>query len=387
MCTFVPFLHTLSGFGDCRAHATGVILPVTAPARMPNVNGPRTLLAALLVTTVIVSGAVSAQTLSAAAPPGSSSYSQILDRYQHGATDALAALIALGDTDVAVGQKVIVEAFKGSRVGPGSPEWLRLRVAALLHVEAAFDLAGRDPGRAFRHLKVARADLDTIAERGRDSFVRDCWVMLIAFYQGRFELVRAHELGRAAQESAGESPELWLAAGVTEEMAWTMSHADGYHGSIAGDLKEAESGYRKALAAQPDLVEARLRLGRVVTLRGDIDGALRELDALRSLNDDGFRYLAHLFAGDALERGGRAPAAEQRYIAAFAALPEGQSARLALAHLRHAAGARAAAAEAARATALDRSGGETVDPWFWYTRGLSWRTGYLLSTLREQVRR
>src|SRR5258705_2940316 len=166
--------------------------------------------------------------------------------------------------------------------------------------------------------------------------------MLIVFCEGRFELVRARELARAAHESAGDSPELWLAAGVTEEMAWTMSHSDGYHGLIAGDLKEAESAYRKALAAQPDLVEARLRLGRVLTLRGDFDGALRELAALRSIEDGGFRYLAHLFSGDALERCGRSPAAEQRYIAAFAALPEGQSARLALAHLRHAAGARAA---------------------------------------------
>ena len=211
--------------------------------------------------------------------------------------------------------------------------------------------------------------------------------MLIAFYQGRFELVRAHELAQAAHESAGDSPELWLAAGVTEEMAWMMTHADDYHGFIAGDLKVAESAYRKALTAQPDLVEARLRLGRVLTFRGDIDDALRELDALRSIDDAGFRYLAQLFAGDALERAGRAPAAEQRYIAAFAALPEGQSARLALAHLRHAAGARAAAAEAATAAALDRRGGETVDPWFWYSRGLTWRAGRLLSSLREQVRR
>jgi tetratricopeptide (TPR) repeat protein len=354
---------------------------------MPTVNGHRTLLAALLATSLIASRAASAQTLPAAAPPGSYSYSQILDRYQHGDTDALAALIALSDTDVAFGQKVIVDAFERSRGGDGSPAWLRLRVAALIHVEAAFDLADRDPGRAYRHLRVAREYLDTSAERGRDSFVRDCWVMLIAFYQGRFELVRAHELAQAAHESAGDSPELWLAAGVTEEMAWMMTHADDYHGFIAGDLKEAESAYRKALAAQPDLVEARLRLGRVLTLRGDIDGALRVLDALRSIDDAGFRYLADLFAGDALERGGRAPAAEQRYIAAFAALPEGQSARLALAHLRHAAGARAAAAEAANAAALDRRVGETVDPWFWYSRGLSWRTGRLLSTLREQVRR
>jgi hypothetical protein len=68
-------------------------------------------------------------------------------------------------------------------------------------------------------------------------------------------------------------------------------------------------------------------------------------------------------------------------------LPEGQSARLALAHLRHAAGARAAAAEAVRATAVDRGVGETVDPWFWYTRGLFWRAAGYMRALRAQVQR
>jgi tetratricopeptide (TPR) repeat protein len=387
LCDRVPFSHTVGLFGDCRRTRPGLFSHSRSPLRMTTVNGHRTLLAALLATALVASRTSSAQTLPAAEAPGSYSYSQILDRYQQGGANALGALIALSDTDVALGQKMIVDAFEGSPGGDMSPVSRRLRLAALIHVEAAFELADRDPGRAYRHLRVARADLDTIAKRGRVSFVRDCWVLLIAFYQGRFELVRAHELSRAARDSAGDSAELWLADGVTEEMAWTMAHADDYHGPIAGDLKDAESAYRKALRARPDLEEARLRLGRVLTLRGDIDGGLRELDALRSIDDSAFRYLAHLFAGDAFERSGRAPAAEQRDIAAFAALPEGQSARLALAHLRHAAGARAAAAEAAGAATLDRRAGETVDPWYWYTRGLFWRAGRLLTTLRDEVRR
>jgi hypothetical protein len=125
----------------------------------------------------------------------------------------------------------------------------------------------------------------------------------------------------------------------------------------------------------------------VLTLRGDYEGALRALSATRSPEDAGFRYLRHLFEGDALERRGNAAEAEQRYLGAFAAVPEGQSARLALAHLRHAAGARAAAAEAVRATAVDRGVGETVDPWFWYTRGLFWRAAGYMRALRAQVQR
>jgi tetratricopeptide (TPR) repeat protein len=348
-------------------------------------KGPRTFVVALMATALIASRAASAQTPTDGAPPGAHAYSQVLDRYQHGDGDAVAALIALHDTDVAAGQKVIVQAFERSR--GLAPAAARLRLAALIHIEAVFDLAGRDRGQALlRHQAIARADLDALAERGRDGFVRDCWMLLIAFYQGRLELVAAHALWQAAHKSAGDSPELWLAAGVTEEMAWTMVHSDDYEGMVAGSLKEAESAYRKALDRQPDLVEARLRLGRVLTLKGDNDGALREFDALRATDDSGFRYLAHLFAGDALERSGRRQAAEGRYIAAFAALPEGQSARLALTQIRHAAGARTAAADAARA-ALDRRVGETADPWLWYTVGLSWRAGHLLSALREQVRR
>jgi tetratricopeptide (TPR) repeat protein len=217
--------------------------------------------------------------------------------------------------------------------------------------------------------------------------VRDWWLLVISVFQGQFDLVMANELGRQARDSAGESPELWLAIGVTEEMAWTVSADAGVEYPFKGDLQDAESAYRRALAGQPDLVEARVRLGRVLTLRGAIDESLRVLGAIGAGEDAESRYLARLFEGEALERSGKVAEAEQRYFAAFAAVPRAQSARLALARLRHLNGQRAEAAAAVRATADDRGAAEDTDPWFWYTRGLLWRAPEYLQGLRAAVER
>jgi hypothetical protein len=99
------------------------------------------------------------------------------------------------------------------------------------------------------------------------------------------------------------------------------------------------------------------------------------------------RYLARLFEGEALERSGKVAEAEQRYFAAFAAVPRAQSARLALAHLRHLNGQRAEATATVRATAEDRGATEDTDPWFWYARGLLWRAPEYLQGLRATIER
>jgi hypothetical protein len=64
-----------------------------------------------------------------------------------------------------------------------------------------------------------------------------------------------------------------------------------------------------------------------------------------------------------------------------------QSARLALAHLRHLNGRRADAAATVRTTAADRTAPDDDDPWFWYTHGLLWRAPEYLQRLRAAVGR
>lgn len=344
----------------------------------------RAVLAAALAITILLPRAGSAQAPSATVAPAPVSYADILDLYRRGRTDeALAALATLSDRDVKWNQKQIIQSLVPSP--SADPRAATVRIAALMHAQAAFWLIDKSPTGAQRHLAVARTYIEKLASREQDSFVRGWWVMVIGFFQGRFDLRTATQFTRAARVSAGNSPELFLAEGVTEEMNWTRAQDDNARYKVGGDLQAAESAYRKALAGDSELVEARLRLGRVLTLRGELDNAVRTLDPLASTEDVGFRYLAQLFTGDVLERQGHVAAAEQRYLAAFAALPTGQSARLALANLRHAAGARTAAADAVRATTSDRGVAEAIDPWFLYIHGLYWRTGVYLRTLLKEV--
>jgi tetratricopeptide (TPR) repeat protein len=341
----------------------------------------RTFLIGLLVAGIAIPHAALAQ---APAPP---SYLQILKLYEHGRIDeALAALAMIADSKVQSGQKLIFKTLEQTIPGEAPAAAGLLRVGALIHAAEAFRLAHHDPGGAVRHLNVARAYVAKVQPRGREpSFVRDWWLMVISVFQGHFDLVMANELGRQARDSVGESPELLLAIGVTQEMAWTKTHDDDGEFSLKGDVEDAESAYRKALTLQPDLVEARLRLGRILTLRGRIDDALETLGPIDAAADPASRYLGRLFEGEALERAGRAAEAEQRYLAAFAALPEAQSARLALAHLRHAHGARTEAANEVRGIALNQRVGETVDPWYWYLRGLYCRADGYMRSLQAQV--
>jgi hypothetical protein len=64
------------------------------------------------------------------------------------------------------------------------------------------------------------------------------------------------------------------------------------------EMRTAIAFFRRALAAAPDLCEARLRLGRLLYLQGDLDGATRELDAaIATSPPPPMRYLAALFRG------------------------------------------------------------------------------------------
>jgi tetratricopeptide (TPR) repeat protein len=321
--------------------------------------------------------------------PAAPSYTEILELYQqHRIVEALAALATIADSKVQSGQKLIFKTLEQTVPGETPAAAGLLRAGALIHAEEAFHLADHDSAGTVRHLNVARAYVHKIASGGREPlFVRDWWLLVISVFQGQFDLVMANELGRQARDIVGESPELLLAIGVTQEMAWTKAHDDDGKSPLNGDVGDAEYAYRKALTLQPDLVEARVRLGRVLTLRGEIDESLRVLGAVGAADDAESRYLARLFEGDALERRGNFAQAEQQYLAAFAAVPRAQSARVALAHLRHLNGPRADAAATVRATTEDRTAGDDTDPWFWYTQGLLWRVPEYVHRLRAAVQR
>jgi tetratricopeptide (TPR) repeat protein len=150
---------------------------------------------------------------------------------------------------------------------------------------------------------------------------------------------------------------------------------------------DAERLFRRALRIDPSLVEARVRLGRLLVLRDRPAEAIKELaTALETNGDPVVAFYAHLFAGRAERAVGRLDAAAAHYRAAQALFPEAQSALLG--------GSQVALLQADQAGALapiqklsrivpDRSSG--TDPWWHYGIGIGRNADTLLRALWKTV--
>ena len=117
-------------------------------------------------------------------------------------------------------------------------------------------------------------------------------------------------------------------ASLAEEFALRGRDSDAQRAREA-----AEKALRDALALDPGLQEARLRLGKLLLdLRRAVEAEslLAEVDERGA--DDRQRYLARLFLGRVADRLGRPEEAPRLYGRALEAWPDSQAARLALAH-------------------------------------------------------
>lgn len=153
--------------------------------------------------------------------------------------------------------------------------------------------------------------------------------------------------------------------------------------------RDAEEHLRQALAVDPNLLEARLRLGRVLTLRGRFDEAARELGIVAKQTRAGAEnYLANLFLGAVCQRQPRIEEAMIPYRQAHATRPRAQAARMALAYGHASRGEK----ETARRMVLDAlaepwPAPRELDPWRDYARG-RWQEGEeRLEKLRQRVSR
>src|SRR5207247_6947749 len=105
-------------------------------------------------------------------------------------------------------------------------------------------------------------------------------------------------------------------------------------GSDHAEWRQAETFYQRALAAKPDMVEARLRHGRVLSLLGKHDEGAAELErALAVIDEPRLRFYGQLFLGGAEEGRGRFGPAHDAYLDAEQLFPAAQSPRIALARL------------------------------------------------------
>jgi hypothetical protein len=173
--------------------------------------------------------------------------------------------------------------------------------------------------------------------------------------------------------------------GVARNSSSYTSEGSGYGGTLPGaTLVQAEGHYEQALASDPRLDEARLRLAHVRLLMGRTQDALRDLDRVAAeAVQSRQRYLAWLFAGYGRERQGDVAGAAAAYRACLAHEPRTQTALLALGRSLDQLGDKAGAQEAFfGASAHDAP----FDPWWSYGAGQPERFDDLVAQLRELVK-
>lgn len=323
-------------------------------------------------------------------PRAADSYADILAEYDSGnQSAALERLATLSPQRVDEGFELLLSRLSAA-LG---------QTAAAMHTEAAFRPLTLTSSRSSAH----HLDLATqLVEKGQPvkgrlarplpkspvwpvtgEFRRLWYVTVITALEATGQLGSATKYTDQARELFHKDPDVLLLAAIAEEMrasARTEGLADG---DRRKSLEHAERYLRDAVAANPDRLEAQLRLGRVLYLRHD--PAARDV-LLRVTNapDARLRYLSALFLGAVCDAQQDALSAQTWYTKAMKEMPNGQAAVLALSEHRYSNGDLKGAAAVLPAAIGDQN---VADPWWTYVFGEHWRTPMLLDALRKARQR
>ena len=205
------------------------------------------------------------------------------------------------------------------------------------------------------HWEVARMLIDALSGLpSQDQAAREWYVATTAHMQSRRLLGYAGQNLKYALEKFPNDEKILFYAGVLHE-TWASPlnqvlispKVKTNFGSRESELKLAREFFRKAIKANPNFAEARLRLGRVTGLLGGHADAADELRrSAASIQDPQLRYYAALYLGCELEMLLRTAEAREQYEQAAMLYPAAQSPLLALSQLARAgddiAGAQAA---------------------------------------------
>jgi VWFA-related protein len=243
---------------------------------------------------------------------------------------------------------------------------VRRRAALQLHTALAFRLwAHARAPEAEAQIAIARA---VLAKDPPAGLQRD-WLLEVGYFQlAGSSLAKALDYFDDATRLYPESAEAWLGAGMCHEFT---AFPDGFvfaAGTTRDAAGKATRAYRQAARLDAGLLEARLRLGRVLGLSGAYEEAEKEFAAVESSGDGRLTSLARIFQGGLRDARGDLLGAVRHYEAALLADPESSMAAFALSEALHRSGRHGPAADAL-AAALRPSTSTELSPWFAYHLG------------------
>jgi hypothetical protein len=340
----------------------------------------------------------------------SPAYEAVVRRYVSGEREAAAADMC-GWPDKRIRDEMTAlaafrEKARACRPCAASMAWPRIPVRAALMLHS--DCAARARGEG-RRSQLHESAAVTIAGLLKDDpaqrrFARRWYEGMAGLAQGENRWDEALDWAERGLRDFPDSSEMLLVLGSIEETLGAQigsreieeAEVDpgtrrarseiAYHREVRAHLEQAHRALSAAVAADPSLLEARLRLGRVAWRLGETAEARSALqDVLDQRPEAGTALLAHLFLGRLDEDAGRLDEAARSYEAALALDASVQSARVALSHVRLRRGdAASARAEVLRAIGLS---GHRLrpDPFWLYPWGPSVGVEDRLEALRREA--
>jgi tetratricopeptide (TPR) repeat protein len=207
-----------------------------------------------------------------------------------------------------------------------------LRAALMLYTDRALLERAQAPGAETARACESTADdlylrevVDGMIDRGElQGFLRRWYLAMALQSVGHLCLAKTDDWVEQGLKRFRDDPPLLILRGIASEAAAQLR-------PLSADPERVSRAYARVDAG---LVEARLRLGRVLWGQGELEAARLQLERVTAAAPPpSVGYLAHLFLARVHDDAGRPADAEREYRAALALDPRGQAAAVGLAQL------------------------------------------------------